>query len=74
MNQERFLKLFDIFPGLKTYSGFVTLAGMLICQGFGFHQFPNEAWGGVITATLTFWKMGQDRKPVPQANVPEASE
>ena len=62
MKKNPFLKLFDIFPGLKTYSGFVTLGGMLICQGFGFHQFAAEAWGGVITATMTFWKMGADRK------------
>lgn len=62
MNKERFLKLFDIFPGLKTYSALTTVLGMLTCQGMGFHTFPNEAWGVAITAVLTFWKMGQDRK------------
>lgn len=59
---RRLVKFFDIFPGLKTYASLITIFGMLICQGGGFHAFSGEAWGAAVTAVLTFWKLGQDRK------------
>jgi len=58
----RLVKLFDIFPGMKTYASLINIFGMLICQGGGFHTFSHEAWGSAVTAALLFWKLGQDRK------------
>ena len=58
---DRLLTKIDIFPGLKTYSSLLNTTGMLVCHGLGYHTFSNEAWGLAITATLAFWKLGQDR-------------
>jgi hypothetical protein len=61
-NMKALLGVLDVMPGMKTYMGFLTMLGMLMCQGFGYHVFSAESWGTVATATGIFFKMGMDRK------------
>lgn len=51
-----------MFPGHKTYILLGIGLLMMICQGLGYHHFPNEVWGMVGIGSAATWKMGQDRK------------
>ena len=52
----------DIMPGAKTYSSFLLLVGMFVCQSLGYHAFSPESWGLAGGATGLFAKMGSERK------------
>lgn len=34
----------DFMPGLKTACGILAMAGMLVCEGFGWHKFSMDEW------------------------------
>ena len=51
-----------MFPGHKTYILLGIGLLMMICQGLGYHNFPNEVLVMVGIGSAATWKMGQDRK------------
>ncbi len=63
LNVKKLYEALDILPGYKTYSTFLFMVGMFICQAMGYHMFSEAEWGMAAGATGLFAKMGQDRKP-----------
>lgn len=61
MDVIKMIQAIDIFPNYKTYSGFLFMIGMLLCEVFGYHKFSDEEWKAVGIVTGLAWKMGMDR-------------